>query len=63
MNDANNDFRKPYFKYDRLALDVETKERKKIGYFKYKHAPRKPKADQQGQKQMTLAMHRKQHAR
>ena len=63
VNDANNDFRRPYFKYDRLSLDVETKERQKIGYYKYKHAPRKPRENKHGQKQMTLAMRHKQNTR
>lgn len=41
VNDANNDFRRPYFKYDLIQLNVETKERSKIGYYKYKPAPKK----------------------
>lgn len=61
VNDANNDFRRPYFKYDRLSMDVETKERTKTGYFKYKHAPRKNKGQAQTARtaqmsQMTPAM-------
>ena len=61
VNDANNDFRRPYFKYDRLSMDVETKERTKTGYFKYKHAPRKNKGQAQTAQtaqmsQMTPAM-------
>ncbi len=45
VNDANNDFRRPYFKYDRIQLNVETKERSKIGYYSYKPAVKK--SDQQ----------------
>ena len=63
VNDANNDFRKPYFKYDRLALDLETKKREKIGYYKYKRAPRKNKGAPDVQKSTNLAMLRKQHGR
>lgn len=43
VNDANNDFRRPYFKYDRVQLNVETKERSKVGYYKYKPAAKKPR--------------------
>lgn len=43
VNDANNDFRRPYFKYDRIELNVETKERSKIGSYKYKPAAKKKK--------------------
>ncbi|MGN1079927.1 MAG: MBL fold metallo-hydrolase [Alphaproteobacteria bacterium] len=46
VNDANNDFRRPYFKYDRVQLNVETKERSKIGYYRYKPAARKPRQQQ-----------------
>lgn len=63
VNDANNDFRKPYFKYDRLTLDLETKKREKIGYYKYKRAPRKNKGAPDVQKSTNLAMLRKQHGR
>lgn len=63
VNDANNDFRKPYFKYDRLALDLETKERKKIGYYKYKRAPRKNRDAQNTPKPANLAALRKRHER
>lgn len=66
VNDANNDFRRPHFKYDRLSLDVETKERTKIGYYKYKHAPRKPKAEKAQTVPMmpaNLAARRKMHGR
>ncbi len=44
VNDINNDFRKPYFRYDRLQMNVDTKERTKIGYYKYKRAPKKSKS-------------------
>lgn len=63
VNDANNDFRKPYFKYDRLALDLETKERKKIGYYKYKRAPRKNRDAQNTPKPANLAALRKRRER
>lgn len=63
VNDANNDFRKPYFKYDRLALDLETKERKKIGYYKYKRAPRKNRNAQNTPKPANLAALRKRRER
>lgn len=63
VNDANNDFRKPYFKYDRLALDLETKERKKIGYYKYKRAPRKNRDAQNAPKPANLAALRKRRER
>lgn len=43
VNDANNDFRRPYFKYDRVQLNVETKERSKVGYYRYKPAAKKPR--------------------
>lgn len=46
VNDANNDFRRPYFKYDRVQLNVETKERSKIGYYRYKLAAKKPRQQQ-----------------
>lgn len=46
VNDANNDFRRPYFKYDRVQLNVETKERSKIGYYRYKPAAKKPRQQQ-----------------
>lgn len=63
VNDANNDFRKPYFKYDRLALDLETKERKKIGYYKYKRVLRKNRDAQNTPKPANLAALRKRHER
>ena len=47
VNDVNNDFRRPYFKYDKLQLNVDTKERTKTGYYRYKPAPRKSKADKE----------------
>lgn len=45
VNDANNDFRRPYFKYDKVSLNVETHERSKIGYYKYKRAQKKQKEE------------------
>lgn len=45
VNDANNDFRRPYFKYDKIQLNVATSERTKTGYYRYKPAARKPKGD------------------
>lgn len=63
VNDANNDFRKPYFKYDRLALDLETKKREKIGYYKYKRAPRKNRDAQNTPKPANLAALRKRRER
>ncbi|MBR4126529.1 MAG: ribonuclease J [Alphaproteobacteria bacterium] len=41
VNDANNDFRRPYFRYDKILMNVETQERKKIGYYKYPSASKK----------------------
>ena len=41
VNDANNDFRHPYFRYDKILMNVETQERKKIGYYRYPSASKK----------------------
>ncbi|MBR1777960.1 MAG: ribonuclease J [Alphaproteobacteria bacterium] len=38
VNDANNDFRRPYFKYDKVELNVETKQRTKTGSYRYPKA-------------------------
>ena len=43
VNDLNNDFRRPYFRYDKLSMNVETKDRTKVGEYKYKKAPKKRK--------------------
>ena len=45
VNDANNNFLRPYFRYDKVELNVETKKRTKTGYYRYKPAPRKPKEE------------------
>ena len=45
VNDANNDFRRPYFKYDRVSMNVETKERTKVGYYRYQRPPKKQKQE------------------
>ena len=45
VNDANNDFRRPFFKYDKIQLNVATGERTKTGYYRYKFAARKPRDD------------------
>ena len=45
VNDLNNDFRRPYFRYDKIEMNVETKERTQKGSYKYKKAVRKPKEE------------------
>ena len=45
VDDANNDFRRPYFKYDKILMNVETQERRKIGYYKYKRPVRRREED------------------
>lgn len=59
VNDANNDFRRPYFRYDRILLNVETQERKKIGYYKYKSAPKKRPNDAERAVAARVAMGKK----
>ena len=45
VNDLNNDFRRPYFMYDKVEMDLETKQKIKTATYKYKKAPRKPKEE------------------
>ena len=45
VNDINNDFRRPYFRYDKILMNTETQERRKIGYYKYKRPVRRREED------------------
>ena len=48
VNDLNNDFRRPYFMYDKVEMDLETKQKIKTATYKYKKAPRKPRDESNG---------------
>jgi len=45
VNDLNNDFRRPYFMYDKVELEAGTNERIKTATYKYKKAAKKPKEE------------------
>ncbi len=59
VNDVHNDFRRPYFKYDRLELDVESKKHEKVGEYKYFLPKREKKTEKKSETKLSETVDKK----